>query len=414
MRIDISDAVSQLTKEKNVDREMMSGIIEEVILMMIRKKYGAADNFDIFVNIDKGEIEIYQNKVIVEEVADESLEVDLETARKFEPDLEVGDEFVEIVDPQSFGRRLVIAAKQNLSQKLRELEKAHIFEEFQHRIGEIIIGDVRQINRGDIYLNIDRTEVLLPRNEQIQNERYRRGESLRAIVKEVESSSRGPEIIVSRRDPNFLIRLLELEVPEIYDGVIEIRGAVRAAGERAKIAVYSNDKRIDAVGACVGMKGIRIQAIVRELNNEKIDVINWSSDPEIYITRALSPAKPMIVTVDGQNQTATAIVPDEQAAISIGRGGINRKLASQLTGFEIEILKDSEHRELIARAHQTLDEIAIDGIGKVVLGKLHEAGITTVEELLRAGEAGLVEIPGIGAKTAEKIIESVKNYVETE
>lgn len=412
MRIDISEAISQLTKEKNVDRELMSNIIEEIMVMMIRKKYGSEDNFDVFVNIDKGEIEIYQNKMIVEEVQDANFEVDLETARKVEPDLEVGDEYVEIVDPRSFGRRLVISAKQHLSQKLRELEKAHIYDEFKHRIGEIIVGDIRQINRGDIFLNIDRTEVVLPKEEQIQNERYRRGESLRAIVKSVESTSRGPEIIVSRRDPQFLIRLLELEVPEIYDGVIEIRDCVRSAGERAKIAVYSNDKRIDAVGACVGMKGIRIQAIVRELNNEKIDVINWSSDPEIYISRALSPARPIFVTVDHANLTATSIIADEQASIAIGKGGINRKLASQLAGYEIEILKDSEHRKMVTRAHQSLEEIDVSGLGKSVLGKLKDAGISTVEDILRSGEDSLKEIQGIGNKTAEKIMESVRNFVE--
>lgn len=412
MRIDISDAVSQLTKEKNIDRELMSSIIEEIMVMMIRKKYGSEENFDVFVNIDKGEIEIYQNKTIVEEVLDSNLEVDLETARKVEPDLKVGDEFIEIVDPRSFGRRLVIAAKQHLNQRLRELEKNHIYDEFKHRIGEIIVGDIRQINRGNIYLNIDRTEVELPREEQIQNERYRRGESLRAIIKSVESTSRGPEIIVSRRDPQFLIRLLELEVPEIYDGVIEIRDCVRTAGERAKIAVYSNDKRIDAVGACVGMKGIRIQAIVRELNNEKIDVINWSSDPEIYITRALSPARPIFVTVDERNHSATAIIADEQASIAIGKGGVNRKLASKLAGYEIEILKDSEHREMLSRAHQTLEEIDVEGIGKSVLAKLQNAGINTIEDVLRSGEVKLKDIQGIGNKTAEKIMESVRNFVE--
>lgn len=412
MRIDISDAVSTLTKEKNVDRELMSSIIEEIMVMMIRKKYGSEENFDVFVNIDKGEIEIYQNKTIVEEVLDPNLEVDLETAKKFEPDLEIGDEFIEIVDPRSFGRRLVIAAKQHLSQRLRELEKNHIYDEFKHRIGEIIVGDIRQINRGNIYLNIDRTEVLLPREEQIQNERYRRGENLRAIIKSVESTSRGPEIVVSRKDPQFLIRLLELEVPEIYDGVIEIRDCVRSAGERAKIAVYSNDKRIDAVGACVGMKGIRIQAIVRELNNEKIDVINWSSDPEIYITRALSPSRPIFVTVDEENHSATAIIADEQASIAIGKGGVNRKLASKLAGYEIEILKDSEHREMISRAHQTLEEIDVQGIGKSVLAKLQNAGINTIEDVLRSGEVKLKDIQGIGNKTAEKIMESVRNFVE--
>jgi N utilization substance protein A len=412
MKIEIAEAISQLTKEKNIDREMVAKIIEEVLIMMIKKKYGTADNFDIFVNLDKGEIEIYQNKIIVEKVQDENLEIDLETARKYEPDLEIGDEFVEIVDPRSFGRRLVIAAKQNLNQKLRELERAHIYEEFKNRVGEIIIGDIRQIGRDEIYMNIEKTEVILPKSEQIPTERYRRGESLRAIIKEVRETPKGPEIIVSRSDPQFLIRLLELEVPEIYEGVIEIKGVVREPGERAKIAVYSNDKRIDPVGACVGMKGVRIQAIVRELNNEKIDVINWSSDPEIFIARALSPARPLFVTVDQESKTATAIVPDEQASIAIGRGGVNRKLASQLTGYEIEILKESEHKKMVTRARKSLEEIELDGIGKSVLEKLRKAGIETVEDVLRAGEDKLLEIPGVGPKTAEKIIETIKNYVE--
>lgn len=412
MKIEIADAISQLTKEKNVDRDILAEILEDVLIMMIRKKYGSADNFDIFVNIDKGEIEIYQNKVIVDSIEDESLEIDLKTARKLEPDLEVGDEYVEIVDPRTFGRRLVIAAKQNLSQKLRELEKAHIFEEYKNRIGEIIIGDIRQVNRNEIYLNLEKTEVVIPKEEQIQNEKYRRGESLRAVIKDVVKSSKGPEIIVSRRDPLFLIRLLELEVPEIYDGVIEIKGVVRHSGERAKISVFSNDKRIDAVGACVGMKGIRIQQIVRELNNEKIDVINWSSDSEIYINRALSPGKPLFVSIDEENKTATAVIPDEQVSIAIGKGGVNRKLASQITGYEIEILKESEHRQIVTRARKSLEEIELDGIGKSMLAKLREAKIETVEDILRSNEEKLTEIPGVGRKTAEKIIKIVKNYFE--
>jgi len=319
---------------------------------------------------------------------------------------------VEIVDPSTFGRRLVIAAKQNLSQKLRELEKAHIFDEFQNRVGEIIIGDIRQVNRNEIYLNLEKTEVVLPKEEQIQNERYRRGESLRAVIKDVRKSNKGPEIVISRKDPLFLIRLLELEVPEIYDGVIEIKGVVRNAGERAKISVSSNDKRIDAVGACVGMKGIRIQQIVRELNNEKIDVINYSNDSELYITRALSPGKPLFVSIDEENKTATAVIPDEQVSIAIGKGGINRKLASQLSGYEIEILKESEHRQIVTRAKQKLDEIEIPGIGKSIISKLQKEKIETVEDVFRLNAEALTNIPGIGAKTAEKVIESVKKYFE--
>ena len=396
MKIEIAEAISQLTKEKNVDREILAEILEDVLIMMIRKKYGSADNFDIFVNIDKGEIEIYQNKEIVENIEDSSLQIDLETARKIEPDLEVGDEFVEIVDPRSFGRRLVISAKQNLSQKLRELEKVHIFDEYKNRIGEIIIGDIRQVNRNEIFLNLEKTEVMLPKSEQIQNERYRRGESIRAAIKDVWQSNKGPEIIISRSDPLFLVRLLEIEVPEIYDGVIEIKGVVRQSGERAKIAVFSNDKRIDAVGACVGMKGIRIQQIVRELNNEKIDVINWGNNPEIYISRALSPGKPLFVSVDEENKTATAVIPDEQVSVAIGRGGVNRKLASQLCGYEIEILKESEHHMIVTRARKKLEDVEIAGIGKSALIKLVEAQFETIEDLLRCDQKTLTNIPGIG------------------
>ncbi len=412
MRIDIAEAISELTKEKKIDRDHLAEILEGVMLSMIKKKFGTTDNFEVFVNLDKGEIEIYQSKTIVEEVTDETTEIDIETAREIEPDLELGDEFVELVDPRRFGRRLIASAKQNLSQRLRDLEKESIFEEYQGRIGEIIIGDIRQINRNEIFINIDKTEVILPKEEQIQNERYRRGESIRAMVKEVRRSSRGPEIVVSRRDPQFLVRLLELEVPEIYDGIIEVKGVAREAGERAKIAVYSNDKRIDAVGACVGMKGIRIQAIVKELNNEKIDVINWSSDPQLFITRALSPAKPSYIILDKEAKSAVAIVPDDQISLAIGRGGVNRRLASELTGYEIETIKESDYQNMMSRAREELNLDQLEGIGKSILNKLKEAGYNTPEYVLRAGVSQLVEIPGIGQKTAEKIIESVKNYIE--
>ena len=286
--VNIGEAFTQLVKERGMEKEVLSQIIEETFLSMIRKKYGASDNFDVFVNMDKGEIEIYQSKTVVETVEDQLLEIDLETAQQAEESYELGDEFLEIIDPSQFGRRLIIAAKQNLNQRIKDVEKEHVFEEFKNRVGEIISGDIRQINRDEIFLNAENTEIVLPKNEQIPNERYRRGENLRAVIKDVRWSARGPEIVVSRSDPQFLARLFELEVPEIYDGIIEVKGIAREPGERTKIAVYSNDKRIDAVGACVGMKGMRIQAIVKELNNEKIDIINWSSEPEIFITRALS------------------------------------------------------------------------------------------------------------------------------
>jgi N utilization substance protein A len=404
MKSEIAEAFSQIVKEKNIDKNQLSEILQSIVMGMLKKKYGSADNFDIYINMEKGEIEIHQSKKIVENVTDSAHEIDLETARKAEPDLEIGDDFLEILDPVTFGRRLIISAKQNLNQRIRDEEKRIILDEFKNRIGEIVMGDIRQINRGDVYLNIDRTEVVLPRKEQIESEKYRRGENLRAIIKEVRSTTRGPEIIVSRSDPQFLIRLFELEVPEIYDGIIEIKAVARQPGERSKIAVTSNDKRIDAVGACVGMKGIRIQAVSKELNNEKIDVIPWSTEPEIFITRALSPSKPVRVLVDEPNKRAIAVLPDDQVSLGIGRGGQNRRLTSRLTGYEVEIIKESEYRKMVEE--QRGKEIPLDmveGLSEAMVAKLLAAGLKTVKDVLEQGEDGLLQVKGIGEKTAKRI-----------
>ncbi len=416
MKSEIVEAFTQIAKEKNIEKDLLGEILESTILSIIKKKYGKSDNFNIFVSMDKGEIEIYQNKTIVEQVTDEVEQIDLESARKVEPDLELGDEFIEIIDPKSFGRRLIIAAKQNLNQKLKDAEKEILFDEFQKRIGEIIIGDVRQVNRNEIYLNIDKTEVILPRREQIPSERYRRGEHVRAVIKSVEKTNRGLEIIVSRADPLILIRLFELEVPEIYDGIIEIKTVAREPGDRAKIAVLSNDKRIDALGACVGMKGIRIQSISKELNNEKIDVINWHSDPGIFISRALSPAKVYKVIVDQNKKKAIAVLSDDQVSLAIGKGGQNRRLASRLTGFEIEIIKESEYKKImedkLAETHSA--KLAdIPGLTPGMLKNLTAGGMESAEDVLKAGMDGLVAIPGVGEKTAAKILEVVKEFTKS-
>ncbi len=404
MKSQIAEAFSQIVKEKNIDKEQLSEILHSIVIGMIKKKYGTADNFDIFVNMEKGEIEIHQNKIIVEHVNDPNHEIDLETARKTEPNLEVGEEFLEILSPETFGRRLIISAKQNLNQRIRDEEKRIIFDEFQNRVGEIVMGDIRQINRGDVYMNIDRTEVVLPKREQIESEKYRRGENLRAMIKEVRQTTRGPEVVVSRSDPQFLIRLFELEVPEIYDGIIEIKAVARQPGERSKIAVTSSDKRIDPVGACVGMKGIRIQAVSKELSNEKIDVIPWSAEPEIFITRALSPSKPVRVLVDGPNKRAIAVLPDDQISLAIGRGGQNRRLTGRLTGYEVEIIKESEYRKMVEeqRGKEVPLEL-IEGLSETMVSKLHAAGLKTMQDVLDQGEDGLLQIKGIGEKTAKRI-----------
>ena len=414
MKTEIAEAFSQLIKEKNLDKNQLTEIFHSTVMGMIKKKYGTTDNFEVFVNLDKGEIEIYQTKTIVEKVTDEIREIDLEAARKTEPDLELGDEFFEIIDPTTFGRRLITAAKQNMNQRIRDEEKRIISDEFQSRIGEIVMGDVRQISRGDIFLNVDRTEVILPKKEQIESERYRRGDNVRAIVKEVRQTSRGPEIIISRADPQLLVRLFELEVPEIYDGIIEIKAVVRQPGERSKIAVTSNDKRIDAVGACVGMKGIRIQSVSKELNNEKIDVIPWSYDKEVFITRALSPAKPVRVLVDEPNNRAIAILPDDQVSLGIGRGGQNRRLTGRLTGCEIEIMKESEYRQMIEEERgKEVPLEYLEGLSQGMISKLRDANIHTAMDVLKTGEDGLKEVKGIGEKTAHKIWTLVQERTQT-
>ena len=413
MKSDIVEAFSAIAKEKNIEKEVLGEILESTILGIIKKKYGKTDNFDIFVSLDKGEIEIYQNKTIVEEVIDEVEEVDLESARKVEPDLEIGDEFIEIIDPKSFGRRLIVSAKQNLNQKIKDAEKEILYEEFKNRVGEIIVGDVRQIYRDELFLNIEKTEVILPKSEQIHTERYRRGDHVRAIISAVEKTNRGLEIIISRASPKILIRLFELEVPEIYDGIIEIKRVAREPGERAKIAVLSNDKRIDALGACVGMKGIRIQSISKELNNEKIDVINWHGDPGIFIARALSPAKVYKVIVDQNKKKAIAVLTEDQISLAIGRGGQNRRLAARLTEYDIEIIKESEYTKImegkIGTGDSGEDLKDLKGLTPGMLKKLTKAGLSTIEEVEDAGVEGLSELPGIAEKTAKKIIDLVEN-----
>lgn len=433
MKSEIVEAFSQIAKEKNIEKDLLGEILESTILSIIKKKYGKADNFDIFVSMDKGEIEIYQNKIVVEEVEDDVEEITLEAAQVTAPDLELGDEFIEIIEPKSFGRRLIVSAKQNLNQQIKDAEKDILYEEYGQRIGEIIIGDVRQINRNELFLNIDKTEVILPKSEQIHSERYRRGDHVRAIIKAVEKTSRGLEIIVSRGAPEILIRLFELEVPEIYDSIIEIKEVAREPGDRAKIAVISNDKRIDALGACVGMKGIRIQSISKELNNEKIDVINWHMDAGIFISRSLSPAKVYKVIVDQNKKKAIAVLSDDQISLAIGRGGQNRRLASKLTGFEIEIIKESEYKKIMedqlaaeinaseAKRAEGDDEAVEDEssdsgttvlkdikeLKPAMLKKLAEGGFKTAKEVKKSGIKGLKEIPGVGPKTAESIFEIV-------
>ena len=337
---EIIEAFTIVAKEKNIDRTNLSTIIEDLFMAMIYKKYGEErDNFSVIVNMEKGEIEIYQERIVVDNVVDPVCEISLTDAHKVEPDLEIDDPFIDILSPEDFGRRLINTAKQHLAQRIRDIERESIFEDFNKKIGEIVVGSVHQIQRDRIFVNLDQAELVLPKIEQLPNDRYRRGEAVRGAIKSVSLTSKGPEIILSRSDNMFLERLFEMEIPEIEDGIIEIKAVSRSAGDRSKIVVYSSDQRIDAVGACVGMRGSRIQSVVRELNGEKIDIINWSTQPEILISRALAPAKPINLYIDEERPYVVAVFEDEELPIAIGRNGQNIKLASDVLVMSLMLLK---------------------------------------------------------------------------
>jgi len=406
---EIIDAFSQIAREKNVDRSELGEIIERVFLTLIEKKYEDVSNFDVIVNMDKGEIEIYQQKTVSKDVEDPRHEISLEDARRVEPDLEVGDPFVETIDPASFGRRLISHAKQILNQQILRVEKNVIYEEYAKKIGQIIIGDVHQIRRDSVFINIGKAELKMPREEQIPGERYRRGESIKAILKDAVMGTTGPELIISRADSAFLIKLFENEVPEIYDRTIEIKKVARHPGDRSKVIVESNDRRIDAVGACVGIKGSRIQAIVRELNNEKIDIINNSSEPEILITRALSPAKPYMLEIDEEKKSALAIFDDNEISVAIGKMGQNIRLASEVTGYTIDAIKKSDYE---ISESETIYLEDIEGLTEHNWKLFYSVGIDTAEELLSAPIDELLSIKGLGEKTIEKILGIVRDSEE--
>lgn len=420
MRSEIVEAVNLIAREKRIDKDELRDILEEIFLTLIKKKYGESDHFDVIVNMDRGDVEIFVEKQVVENVENPLLQISVEDAKKIDPEIEVGEDFVEVIQPDHFGRRLINIAKQTLMQRIREYEKKKIYDEYSSRVGEIIIGDVHQVTRHGYFLVVDRTEMFMPRSESIPKEELRRGDSVRALIKKViepdnvviendEEANRKkrnrstPDIIVSRADNQFLIRLFEIEVPEIFDGIVEIKKIARKPGERAKIAVESMDKRIDPVGACVGMRGVRIQSVVRELNGEKIDVIAFTNEPEIFIQRALTPAKPIRVILNEEEKLAVAIIPDKDMGLALGRGETNKELAQEITGWNIELIKESEYYQKTMEAEMAVEEIP--GITPSIVKKLKEANINTVEELKTLGLQGLIEIPGIGQKTAQKILQ---------
>ena len=405
----IIDAFSELAKEKGIDKNQLTNIIEEVFMSLIEKKYGEdnVDKFSIIVNMERGEIEIYQEKEVVDVITNDLLEISIDKVKTIDETLAVGEIYIDIINVESFGRRLINTAKQFLIQKINDVEKQAIYDDFNTKINEIFTAYVHQIQRDRIFLSDEnKTEILLPRSEQIPNDRFKRGDQVRGILKEVNYLPKGPEIILSRNANEYLVKLFELEVPEIEDGIIEIRNVSRIPGDRSKVIVYSSDRRIDAVGACVGMKGSRIQSIVRELNGEKIDIINWSERPEILISRALSPAKPVNLYLDEERPYAVAVFADDELAQAIGTNGSNIKLSSNVTDYKIDAVSLSEYNK-----NQIVDINLITDIASKYRKILIENKILTTSDFLNTELDNLIELKGLGEKSVDTIKLSIEDYL---
>lgn len=411
---EILEALTQITKSKNIDMEFVIETLQQSLLSAAKKKFGDSDNIEVEVDTKTGEIEMYALKKVVEQVSDPNQEISLPQAQEIDPQVKLDEKVKVPISFDEFGRNAILTAKQIMIQRVREAERDKIYEEYKDKIGIVVTGSVQQVNKGNIIVNLGKAEALLPPKEQIQKERYRQGDRIRAYILNVEKSSRGPQIILSRTHPDLLKRLFELEVPEIFERIIEIKAIVREPGERAKIAVSSIDDRVDPVGACVGIKGARVQSIVRELNNERIDIILWHPDPQTFVTRALSPAKIAKIDVFPEKEEMAVIVEDDMLSLAIGRGGQNARLAAKLTGWKINILSVTEYKEQRKLEEGPKMKISLlSGIGKKLEEKLAKAKIETIQDLAKTDVKTLSKIEGIGEKKAESLIEKAQEYMTT-
>jgi len=413
MNTGVLEALRRISRTKQLDSAILVEALEAGILSAARKKFGPTADIEVLIDEEEDSLCVYLNKTVVEDVEDDSIEIELDEAHEYDPAIEMGEVLQIEVPLDDFGRNAIQAAKQIVVQRVREAEREQIYEEFQDRIGEIITGDVQQIERGGMVVNLGRTEALLPPREQIRRERYRQGDRIRAYLVSVEKTTKGPQIILSRTHPNFLKKLFRMEVPEIYDSVVEIMAIAREAGGRSKVAVVSHDERVDPVGACVGVKGSRIQTIVRELAGEKIDIVPFSSDPSVLVSRALNPAKVSRAFVNDAEHSVKAIVPDDQLSLAIGRGGQNARLAAKLTGWKIDIVGETEHqRELEVDLAQRVEVSELPGVGPKLAQALVDAGYRHVQDLEGMATEDLLRVDGIGEKTAEKISIAVAAVLE--
>ena len=421
MDYNIVEALQAVTREKNVES---STLIESLVVGLqsaAKKKVGLNADIHVDVDLDTGEIEIVQRKSVVERVADHESQISLEDARvEYGNEIEVGDVVKTFLDYHDFGRNAISVAKQVLMQKVRDAERTQIYEQFRDQVGDVVVGVVQQVDKGNIYVTLGRVEALLPYRERIRGENYHQGKTLKAFIIEVQNTSRGPQVILSRTHPGFLKALFEAEVPEIEEGIVEIKAVAREPGTRSKIAVESHDERVDAVGSCVGMKGSRVQAVTRELSGEKIDIVPFSADPISLITRALSPARVNQILADEDHRAVTAIVDDDQLSLAIGREGKNVRLAAKLTGWKIDLVSASEHHMRQRLAEElSMDIGQMSGVDAALSVTLHDAGINTVEEMASVTEEQLTLLAGIRGEldntlisTAQAPLEELRKQVE--
>lgn len=408
--INLIDSFQEFKDFKNIDRPTVISVLEEVFRSMIRRRFGTDENCDVIVNPDNGDLEIWRTRVVVEDEfsEDDDLEIELAEAKTLDADLEIGDDYIEEVTLESFGRRAILAARQTLVSRILELEKDEVFKKYKDREGELIVGEVYQIwKRETLVLDDEGNELILPKTEQIPADYFKKGDSVRAVVSKVDMLNASPKIIISRTAPEFLQRLFELEVPEIFDGLITIKNIVREPGERAKVAVESYDDRIDPVGACVGMKGSRIHGIVRELRNENIDVINFTNNTNLYIQRALSPAKITSITLDEETMRASVYLNSDQVSLAIGRGGHNIKLAGKLTGYEIDVYRDADETEEDVDVEEFSDEIE-----SWILDEFKRVGLDTARSVLALNTEELVKRTDLEEGTIEEVLSIFKSEFE--
>ncbi|MBR6964154.1 MAG: transcription termination/antitermination protein NusA [Prevotella sp.] len=410
--ISMIDTFKEFKETKNIDRTTLVSVLEESFRNVIAKLFGSDENFDVIVNPDKGDFEIYRNRVVVPdgEVEDENKEISLSEAQKIAPDYEVGEEVSEEVNFSKFGRRAILNLRQTLASKILELEHDSLYNKYKDRVGQVVSGEVYQVWKREVLLVDDENnELILPKSEQIPADQYRKGETVRAVILRVDNENNNPKIILSRTSPMFLERLLEAEVPEIADGLITIRRVARMPGERAKIAVESYDERIDPVGACVGVKGSRVHGIVRELCNENIDVINYTSNIKLFIQRALSPARVSSINIDEENHKAEVFLKPEEVSLAIGRGGLNIKLASMLTEFTIDVFREVDDNE--ADEDIYLDEFS-DEIDQWVIDAIKAIGLDTAKAVINAPREMLVEKADLEEETVDHLLEVLKAEFE--